>query len=303
MIRVNRTTVWRSVFIIPGGNNLLGHCIVKDSTDDMTYMERNTDGEGNYMKLLIVDDEPIVRRGIKMLVNLEALGITELFEAKNGEEALGLFKENKPELVLLDINMPGMNGLTLASKIKEISSTAKIAMITGYDYFDYAREALRIGVQDYILKPVSKDDITSVLEKLISSYKQQRKQEEVMSVVLELKEESSELLDESYKVKIKDLIDKELKNPDLSLSFLADELGLSSGYLSSLIKQVFGVSFKEYVLNLRLNQAKLLILSTSLKNYEISEAVGFSDANYFSTAFKKRFGKSPNQFKDGVIKS
>ncbi len=254
------------------------------------------------MKLLIVDDEPIVRRGIRMLVNLDALGITELFEAKNGEEGLRLFEENKPELVLLDINMPGMNGLTLASKMKEISHMAKIAMITGYDYFDYAREALRIGVQDYILKPVSKDDITRVLEKLISSYKQQKKQEEALSVVSELNAERSELYDESYKVKIKDLIDAELKNPDLNLSFLADELGLSSGYLSSLIKQVFGVSFKEYVLNLRLNHAKLLLLSTSLKNYEISEAVGFSDANYFSTAFKKRFGKSPNQFKDEVIK-
>ena len=117
------------------------------------------------MRLLIADDEPLIRRGIKKLVNLSEIGIEEVYEADNGEETLQLFEQYHPEIVLLDINMPRVDGLTVAKEIKSLSPETKIAMLTGYNYFDYAQKAIRIGVEDYILKPVSKKEITEIIAK------------------------------------------------------------------------------------------------------------------------------------------
>ncbi len=87
-------------------------------------------------KLMIADDEPLIRRGIKQLIDLSSLQIGEIHEASTGEEALKVFEEFKPEIVLMDINMPKIDGLSVAKKIKSINSDTKIAIITGYNYFD-----------------------------------------------------------------------------------------------------------------------------------------------------------------------
>lgn len=252
------------------------------------------------MKLLIVDDEPIIRMGIKKLVDLKAMGITELLEATNGETGLEIFIKEQPDIVLADINMPRMNGLEFAERIKFMKPNVKIAIITGYDYFEYARQGIKVGVDDYILKPVSKKDIEQLLEKLVDRVKNSQKNEAVIGLVHRL-ENDKEMYDETgYKVQIIELLEIHMNQSDFSLSFLADELGLSMGYLSGLFKKIFGITFKEYVLTKRLDQAKLLLLSSQMKNYEISEAVGITDPNYFSAAFKKRFGYSPSQYREKV---
>ncbi|MDF1618595.1 response regulator transcription factor [Petrocella sp. FN5] len=252
------------------------------------------------MKLLIVDDEPIIRMGIKKLVDLKAMGITELLEAANGETGLEIFIKAQPDIVLADINMPRMNGLEFAERIKFIKPSVKIAIVTGYDYFEYARQGIKVGVDDYILKPVSKKDIEQLLEKLVDRVKSSQKAAAVIGLVHRL-ENDNEMYDETgYKAQIAELLEIHMNQPDFSLSFLADELGLSMGYLSGLFKKIFGITFKEYVLTKRLDQAKLLLLSSQMKNYEISEAVGIIDPNYFSAAFKKRFGYSPSQYREKV---
>ncbi|PKM69086.1 MAG: DNA-binding response regulator [Firmicutes bacterium HGW-Firmicutes-2] len=252
------------------------------------------------MKLLIVDDEPIIRMGIKKLVDLKAMGITEVLEATNGETGLEIFINELPDIVLADINMPRMNGLEFAERIKLMSPTVKIAIITGYDYFEYARQGIKVGVDDYILKPVSKKDIEQLLEKLVERVKSSQKNKAVIGLVLRL-EKDNEINDETgYREQIMVLMERHMNKADFSLRFLADELGLSMGYLSGLFRKIFGITFKEYVLTKRLDQAKLLLLSSQMKNYEISEAVGMTDPNYFSAAFKKRFGYSPNQYREKV---
>ncbi|EUB39480.1 response regulator receiver domain protein [Fusobacterium sp. CM1] len=87
-------------------------------------------------KLMIADDEPLIRRGIKQLIDLSSLQIGEIHEASTGEEALKVFEEFRPEIVLMDINMPKIDGLSVAKKIKLINPDTKIAIITGYNYFD-----------------------------------------------------------------------------------------------------------------------------------------------------------------------
>lgn len=248
-------------------------------------------------KLMIVDDEPLMRRGIKALLNLEKLGIEELIEASNGEEALILFKEKKPDIVLADINMPKMDGLTFAKYILEINRNTKIAMITGYDYFDYAHAAIKIGVDDYILKPVSKKDIEEVIIKLIKKIKADENSNLVSNYMHDMIGEIGDHDSNSQRELIKKSFIENAFNSDFSLSKLASELKFSSGYLSGLFKKIYGHTFQEYLETTRLERAKFILLTTDLRNYEIAEKIGFDDVNYFSTRFKRKYGITPKQYK------
>ena len=126
--------------------------------------------------ILIVDDEPLIRRGMKTFINFEKYKIDTIYEAENGESASRIFSEKLPDLVLLDINIPFKDGLSLAKEMKDLKKDVKIAIISGYDYFEYAQKAVKIGVEDYILKPVSnfvstfKDVKSSFLFNLIKRF-------------------------------------------------------------------------------------------------------------------------------------
>jgi two-component system response regulator YesN len=250
-------------------------------------------------KILIVDDEPLIRKGIVSLVNYNELNISQVFEASNGKEALEVFEQKLPDMILADINMPKMNGLEFAARAKAMKPNVKIAIITGYDYFDYVQKALKNGVDDYILKPVSKADIKEAIMKLINKIENERSHYEVLSLMQDLKEEIPNHQPE-YKKSMDEIIEKNISNSQFSLSFLGDKMGLSTGYLSALFKQIYGVTFQEYILNKRLDKAKILLLSSNRKVYEIAALVGFEDPNYLSATFKKKLGYSPNQYKEKV---
>lgn len=245
------------------------------------------------IRLLIVDDEALVRRGIKSLVDFEALNIKEVAEAANGQEALEKFKTLKPHLILADINMPKMDGLTFAKEVKALDSSVKIALVTGYDYFDYALQALKLGVDDYILKPISKKDIEEVLRKLIQKKEQEAVQNEQEKLVSTLVEKVVD--DDTYN--LESIVNREKFKADFSLKKLSALMGYNNNYLSGVFKKHYGMTFQDYLLHIRIEQAKILLLSTALKNYEISERIGFTDVNYFGSRFKKIVGMSPKQYK------
>ncbi len=248
--------------------------------------------------MLIVDDEPLVRRGIITLVDFEALHIRNIFEAENGDQGLEIFKREDIHIVLADINMPKMNGLDFAKAIKVISPNCRIALITGYDYFDYAQYALKIGVDDYVLKPVSKSDITEIIIQLISKYNETQKYERLEKVIDQMKSDQGIETDKGYEQFINHFMENHLSSSDLSLTLLADQIGLSQGYLSGLFKKLYGLSFQEYVVKSRIEKAKVLLLTTDMKNYQVADAVGFEDPNYFATKFKKEVGTSPKQYRN-----
>lgn len=252
-------------------------------------------------RLLVVDDEPFVRKGIVTLIPYSELGIGEVIEASNGQEALQKVRDKEPHLILCDINMPKLNGLDFVKIVKEEKPWIKIAIITGYDFFDYAKQALKIGVEDYILKPVSKQDVYEAIVKLIKKIEQEATMQEVYKTIQAENKKGVGIDATGYKKQIDAIIDANLDEENFSLSFLSKELGLSMSYLSSLFKKIYGIPFQEYILNQRLEKSKVLLLSTSLKNYEIAEKVGITDPNYFSTLFRKKFGASPNQYKSKII--
>lgn len=251
------------------------------------------------MSLLLVDDEPLIRQGILERIDMSAMGIDAVWEADNGLDALHLATVHQPDMMLADINMPGMDGLQLAKAVKDASPKTHIAMITGYDYFEYAVTALKTGVDDFVLKPVSRKDIQEILTKLIALVKGDRQRQEALHAASQLtKDEITPTQNNEYAIAIQRVLDRELSNSAFSLSLLAQEVSLSQTYLSSLFRQLFGIPFQDWIIRARIERAKILLLSTNLKVYEVAAKVGFDDPNYFSTAFKKQVKQTPNQYRD-----
>ena len=118
------------------------------------------------MKLLIVDDEVQIRNGLKDTIDWHSIGINSVLTARNGIEALQIFNNETPDIVLTDIRMPGMDGLELSVQIKTVLPDTKIYLISGYSDFNYAKQAISIGVEDYFVKPV---DINVLMSKIQSS--------------------------------------------------------------------------------------------------------------------------------------
>ncbi len=158
-------------------------------------------------RLLIVDDETIVRRGIKKSVNWNELGIEMVAEAADGVEALSQVMENQPDIILLDINMPKMDGLEFASIIKKQYPQIKIVIITGYHEFEYARSALRAGVNDYIVKPITKEDVGGIIRAQLEKIKAEREDKSGQYIVTEQSVKHTLL---NAILKKKQLIDKDI---------------------------------------------------------------------------------------------
>lgn len=252
------------------------------------------------MKLLVIDDEPLVRQGIVSLISYEKLGIDTIFEAENGKKGLDIVVREEPDIILCDINMPKINGLDFAKQVKAAWPWIKIAMITGYDYFDYAKQAIKIGVEDYVLKPVSKKDVQEVIQRLVTKIEADETVKEVYKSIHKIEHHHEDAL--GYKNQIVSIIEAHLGDPDFSLLSLSQAMGLNDSYLSTLFKKTMGISFSDYLLRERLEKSKIYLLTTDLKNYEIAEKIGIRDANYFSTLFKKYYGQSPNKYKKQVRK-
>lgn len=245
-------------------------------------------------KLLIADDEPLIRRGIKNLVDVKSLKISEVIEAEDGEETIELAKIHKPDIILMDINMPKLDGLTAAKIIKDLNPRTYLVILTGYDYFEYTQNAIRARVDDYILKPVSKKDIEYILKTALEKISHLKKIETIRQIT------SDEEVEISFENQhIKEYIEEHIFDPSLSLSKMADDLRYNRNYLSILVKQIYSLSFQEYINKRRMEQAKLLLLSTDLKNYDIAERVGIEDVNYFVNKFKKFYNITPKNFKNG----
>lgn len=238
------------------------------------------------LKVLLVDDEIMIREGFKRLFDWEAHGCEVVGEAADGMEALGQIDALLPDIVIMDINIPVMNGLKVIEVSRVKHPEIAYVIVSGYDDFAYCRQALRLQITDYILKPVNYEEFGSCIDNLkISMYEKQTsaqtgsdKQEErvISSITRYLQEHLSE---------------------EVSLSVLADEFHLNPQYISQLFKNEIGVGFLAYLTNIRIEKAKKLLLSTALSVTEISNRVGYGDYRVFTKVFKKTEGITPSQFR------
>jgi two-component system response regulator YesN len=399
-------------------------------------------------KVLIADDEPKIRRGLRNALDWEGLELDIAGEAEDGEMALHMAKEIQPDIILVDICMPFLNGLQFIEQLNEAVQDCIVIIITGHDEFTYAQQAVKLQVFDYLLKPVSRQqllavierakeaigvrycknrrlkltneqfeknrpylqeqflnqwlagellpdkiaeqleffalpftaecvlinikvvdklskgellnkwdkqlvlfalaniteemcrqyfdvyvvfkscagdvivlgclkadnwvELTSSLEKYIEKYLKRIvlvEQKTVVNPITQLSQVYQEMQhtfreQESFTPVVllsQKYIEKNYYKENLSLQDLAEEMQISATYLSRLLKQEIGVSFIDYLTQVRVNKAIELMADPHKKIYEIAEQTGYSSQHYFSTAFKKVLGVSPAEYRKGKV--
>ena len=240
------------------------------------------------LRVLLVDDEIMIREGFKRLFDWEAHDCEVVGEAADGMEALAKLDALEPDIAIMDINIPIMNGLKVIQLSRIKHPNTAFVIVSGYDDFAYCREALRLQITDYILKPVNYEEFGTCIDNLkialfqrqSSGAGEQREERPIHGITRYLQEHLAE---------------------EVSLSVLAEEFHLSAQYISQLFKNEIGVGFLTYLTNIRMERAKQLLLSTSLSIAEVSEQSGYSDYRVFTKVFKKSEGITPSQYRRDFI--
>lgn len=246
-------------------------------------------------RVMIVDDEKYVRMGIKNETDWALIGCEVVAEASNGIEALEAAEVTRPDLVISDIRMPKMDGLELAEQLMAKLPGIKIIFLTAYDEFEYARQAVRLGVSDYLLKPFGEGELEASVQKLLHLHPNtpaSAKELEETLVPLNV----GKATDNRYVKAAIDYINEHYNDPDFAVGVLADRLGVSEGYLGRLFKAETDTGINNYLIRVRIRRAMDYLKDPLVKVYEVAEKVGYQDIAYFSNTFKKLVGKSPSEY-------
>lgn len=255
------------------------------------------------MNLLIADDEVAIRRGMLSLP-WQTIGIEKVFEAENGVTAKEILLAEQIDIIISDIRMPGFSGLELAEYVKDCHMDASIILLTGFSEFEYAQRAIKNNVADYFLKPIRPRKILET----VSGVKGQLEKKRYLNTFAHNYEQSVDSLDyqEQFACLFEDVgsscmeilcdLGQNYKN-DISLNSMADKYHFSVAYLSRMIKKETGYCFSDLLTGIRLAEAVRCLQNDTVKIGLVCEKAGFRDARYFSQAFKKTFGCSPNEFR------
>ncbi len=244
------------------------------------------------LKVLLVDDEIMIREGFKRLFNWEAHDCEIAGEAADGLEAVNRIDSLCPDIVIMDINIPIMSGLEVIRLAKRKHPDIAFVIVSGYDDFHYCQQAIRLKITDYILKPVNYEEFGYVIDNLKVVLYQQKASAQP----------AGEQQDGRLIFSITKYIQKNL-GKDINLRCLAGEFHLSPQYISQLFKNEIGVNFLAYLTTVRMERAKTLLLTTALPVTEIAEATGFHDYRVFSKAFKKIENMTPTQYRKELLES
>ena len=236
------------------------------------------------LRVLLVDDEIMIREGFKRLFDWQAHNCEVVGEAADGMEALAQIDTLEPDIVIMDINIPIMNGLKVIQTSRIRYPDMAFVIVSGYDDFSYCREALRMKITDYILKPVNYEEFGSCIDNLkIALFEKQTREHPdpaqerpITGITRYLQEHLSE---------------------EISLNILAEQFHLNSQYISQLFKNEIGVNFLAYLTSIRMEKAKKLLISTPLSIGEISQQAGYGDYRVFTKTFKKWEGSTPSQYR------
>lgn len=237
-------------------------------------------------KLLIADDEDVVRMGLYKYIKLHTDRFDKIYTAKNGQQALDSIVLHRPDIMLLDVRMPLKTGVEVMKEASSMGIMPVTVVLSGYDEFQYAQQAVRYGAKEYLLKPTRSSDILALIHKLADEIygKEQEEQvvegDEVPVIVLR----AEQYIREHY-------------HEDITAQQAAEYAGITAGYLSTLFSQTRGYGFKELVNSIRIERACTYLEQGYLKNYEIAYKVGYRDEKYFSRIFKKIKGASPAEYK------
>lgn len=231
---------------------------------------------------LIIDDEQSVHQAIRSLVDWDGLRLRLPESALNGVEALEKMEALRPDIAFVDMNMPLMGGVDFLSRATARFPDTRFIVVSGYDSFSFAQAAIRFNVVDYLLKPIDADELEKALKKALAQLP--ARPEEVRTPG-ELAEEVKRYIDENYR-------------ENINLDTLAERFHFSREYIGRVFRAQHGCAVYEYIQQVRMEQARELLKNPRLSLQSIAEHLGFSNANYFSKAFRRYWQVSPREYRE-----
>jgi two-component system response regulator YesN len=242
------------------------------------------------VRLLIAEDEDSIRRSIRNYLKSNTGCIDEYFEAGNGQEALDIIYQYRPHIMLLDIQMPVKDGLTVMKEAVAAAVCPRTIIISGHGEFEYAQKAIRYGAVDYLLKPCRSTEILKKVEAIAegefsapSSGPNRDDSNTVETHTNRLVDAALGYMQDHYP-------------EDITLPLVADFIGVTPPYLSTLFTHT-GSGFVDRLNRIRIDRACDYFIDDRLKNYEVAYRVGFHDEKYFSNVFRKFKGMSPSEYR------
>lgn len=240
---------------------------------------------------MIVEDEAIERKALGFLFEKYFSDEIEIVASvSNGQKAIDYEKDNPVDLILMDIHMPILDGIETSNIIRNRNENVLIIILTAYSEFEYARQAIDIGVYKYLLKPIENDKFILAINEAVQKINASNLDNGIEEVEYIKRDRNMKFIDEMKKYMLENF------TKEISLEQVAEHVGLNPDYLGKLFKKVEGQTFTDYLISMRMEKAKELLSERELTIKQIAYMVGYSDPNYFSRAFKKYVGISATQY-------
>ena len=282
------------------------------------------------LRLLIADDERIERQVLYKTLEKNLGDRCAIFQAENGREALKIYEEEKIQIAILDIEMPGINGIEAAQQIRQKDKECCIIFLTAFDEFSYAKKAITVRALDYLLKPYDEQELMLVVEEAMriagENRKDRRNWEETQGAAFQgaafqgaafqgaafqgaafqgaaseaLESGETEETGHDRMSRVMSMIVQYIHENymfDISMQDAARAMNYSEAYFCKLFKQCFNKNFTSYLTEYRVEEAKGMLGQPTVNVKEIGKAVGYGDSNYFAKVFKRITGQSPTEYR------
>lgn len=252
-------------------------------------------------KVAIIDDEPIITEGLSKIMPWEKWDCQVAGAAYDGKEGLALVRREQPDIIISDIHMPEMNGLQMIAAFKSEFPDTQLIILTGYREFEYARQAIELGVARFLLKPSKMDELEEAMDVVIGRLRRLEEGPEDVTPSEEKETENDALgQNEANSFIVKNAMEyiRENSKERLRLADVADQVYVSQWHLSKLLNKHTGKTFSEILNSARMDKSKELLKDPSLRICDIAEMVGFQDLAHFSRVFKKMEGMAANEYRN-----
>ena len=251
-------------------------------------------------KVVIIDDEPLIVEGLSRSIPWERWNCKVVGFGYNGIEGMEVIRREKPAIVISDISMPKMDGLTMIAGLKSEFPYMQVSILTGYREFTYAQEAIRLGVSAFLLKPSKMDELYEAIENMTAKLKLFPIEDEAVENTEEAEGDTVLYNSEANNFVVTKALEyiKEHSRERIQLADVADHCYVSQWHLSKLLNKHTGENFSVALNKARIAEAKELLQDPSRRIYDIAEEVGFQDLAHFSRVFKKLEGISANEYRN-----
>jgi two-component system response regulator YesN len=253
-------------------------------------------------QVMVVDDEPSALDELALYIRRADPEFHVSAKALGAEDALFALKITNPDLIITDIRMPLVDGLALLQQLRESGWGGLAAIVTGYDDFTYAQQAMRLSVFEYLIKPIFPNDIAALLRRTKQILDNERAKKIKLRTEIEAEffsqtaGENGDCNLPAYLSQAKAYIREHYAEP-LTLSKVAKQVAVNPAYLSYSFTKHCGQNFLEYVIQYRMFKAKELLLQTAMQVQEIAHQIGYTDIAYFTRVFRRVTGLTPGNFR------